>query len=240
MLRSWPLRDLVPAAIARLEACDGNALARLFSILVPEGDRVADRLFSSVLNRHIGLSEMFRMPPPTRQDIEDHVASLGFSLDAGPEFLGLLEEGWPTYVPDELSDGYAETDVPILMMNGTLDPQTPLSGAEPAGDHFNSAFQTFVTVPFATHSVLNQSPVGLDEDVTVLTCGQVLVEQFLADPHAAIDVTCTDYVLPPNFRNEALSELVFGSSDPFGADPGARPPTRERVSVPPRLRDSSR
>jgi pimeloyl-ACP methyl ester carboxylesterase len=236
MLRSWPLRDLVPATIARLRECDAEALARLFSVLVPSGESPADALFSSFLNHHIGLSELTRVPPPTADEVEAHVNSLRFSLDAGLDFVHRIEAGWPTYPHDEFTGQLATSDVPMLMMNGTLDPQTPLSVAETTGNHFDGAHQTFVVVPYATHSVLNQSPIELESDRTVLTCGQLLLEQFLADPLQPIDTGCTDEVMAPDFVNQRRSEALFGVADPFASDPAATDRMRSRVVVPRPLR----
>ncbi len=232
MLRSWPLRDLVPATIARFRACDGDAIARLFALLLPAEDTPEDLLFSGILNRHIGLSELTRMPLPTADEVAAHVESLRFSLDAGPEFVQLADLGWPTYPHDAYTGELPTTDVPMLMMNGTLDPQTPLAVAERTGRHFNGDNQTFVVVPFATHSVLDQSPIERETDGTILTCGQLLVEQFLADPRASIDTSCTDDVMSPDFTNPALSEALFGLTDPFAFDAPTRSPERQRVVAP--------
>jgi pimeloyl-ACP methyl ester carboxylesterase len=64
---------------------------------------------------------------------------------------------WPIYGDDGYFEKFADTDVPILMLNGTLDPQTPLSIAEPTAAIFNGPHQQFITVPWSPHGVLFNS-----------------------------------------------------------------------------------
>jgi hypothetical protein len=59
----------------------------------------------------------------------------------------------------------------MLLLNGDLDPQTPLKWADVAAPHFNYDKQHFVVVPFAPHGTLFQSPVKNSNN----TCGLDLI-----------------------------------------------------------------
>ena len=215
MLRSWPIRDLVPAVIARLRACDEAALQRLLLTLVDVPETAGDEMFSDVLNRHVALSELARRPAPTVEEVETFVDGLDFSLDVGPHFARLAEAGWPTYDRDAWADELPDTTVPLLLLNGTLDPQTVERRTRRTAAHFTGADQQYVAVPYATHSVLDQSPLELAPDGTLATCGQDLIAQFLAAPTTRVDTSCTQDVIAPNFANPELARVVLGTANPF-------------------------
>jgi hypothetical protein len=102
------------------------------------------------------------------------------------------------------------------MLNGTLDPQTPLKVATPTGEHFQGKNQHFIVIPYAAHTTLTQSPM----DAEYHSCGAELILQFFRDPKKPIDQSCVDLVLPLDFRGVAsISELLFGTDAPFADDP---------------------
>ena len=198
MLMYVGLRDYIPATIFRLDRCepaDVSAIDSLMAYLDSELN-LPDPYGSEVLTFHIGLSELVQDPPPSYEDTVSHVEGLLFSLGVGPEFAALFDR-WPRYQRDEYAGAFANTNIPMLMMSGEFDPQTPPEVSAPAQEHFVAAHQTYVSVPWSAHTVLTQSPV--DDIENVETCGMLLIGQFLADPTLPLDTSCTNRVVGLDF-----------------------------------------
>lgn len=157
--------------IYRLDRCyvpDVRALTHLYeTFFVPDAER--SRLFalsSNVLFWHIAFAEMWEQPAPSTAELEVRIAPLFFSKDLA---LGNpSHDVWPIYPRDEYMGEFPDTDVPVLMLQGTLDPQTPRDLAVVTTEHFTAPHQTWTLVPGSPHSVATQSYVttpGAD------TCG---------------------------------------------------------------------
>jgi pimeloyl-ACP methyl ester carboxylesterase len=220
------LRDYMPAVTLRVERCSDNdvqslnAFAKILSSISTE-----ESGFSEVLSTHIALSELSESPLPSKEEILANVEALGASLDAGPPMANAIDT-WPVYQTDQYFGQFAVTSVPLLMLNGTLDPQTPMSVAEPVSDHFTAPHQTFVTIPQAAHTTLTQSPI----DEAGNTCGAELIRQFYDNPESKLDRTCLDYVLPIDFAGDAdLTQALFGTGSPW-ADEAPKWPSAATTS----------
>jgi hypothetical protein len=100
--------------------------------------------------------------------------------------------------------------VPILMLNGTMDPQTPIETAIAAEAQLNGPMQTFVTVPEAVHGVIN-TPVATQG---ALPCGAQIMLSFLEDPLAQPSTACLSDLLPLTFDfGVEEAQVVFGTDD---------------------------
>jgi pimeloyl-ACP methyl ester carboxylesterase len=203
------LRDYIPALISRLDRCepaDVDALRSLEAFLA-EAFGSGDAWGSLVLGTHIKLSE-FLAPDITVEAATAHVGSLYFSLDVGPPLVS-LRNAWATY-PVAPPPAVARTKVPILVLAGQWDPQTPPSLSEPLERQWRGQHQHRVLVPWAAHSVLTQSP--LDDVFDPRTCGALLVGQFLSAPTSELDTSCTARVAGINFDGPApsLTRALFG------------------------------
>jgi hypothetical protein len=105
---------------------------------------------------------------------------------------------------------WPEVKTPILAMNGTLDPQTPIGKANAAQENLRGPHQHFVTMPWSPHGVAFASPVAT---AGAPPCGMQLVRGFLADPHAEPDTACINDLLPPFALNPNVTARFFGSLD---------------------------
>jgi pimeloyl-ACP methyl ester carboxylesterase len=114
----------------------------------------------------------------------------------------MAADSWPHYDPAPYAGQWAQTTVPMLMMNGGLDPATPLAGALTVKDHFQGQNQTFVTFADEGHGAEGQSPTDVfwSHD-----CGLEIVDQFFDDPTAQLDTSCLGSVLPLNFSGTPLA-----------------------------------
>jgi pimeloyl-ACP methyl ester carboxylesterase len=219
LLTSWPVRDYVPAVVGRLERCNPDDLLALANLVgLVSSSQSLDPLFSQVLSQHILLSELVESPLPSLADTEANVAGLYLSLDVGPRLVQFYQQGWPTYVPAPDAGQYPTASVPLLMLSGELDPETPSSLSALVRQHYTAPHQTFVLVPYSPSGVLDQSPIRLDEQDTVVTCGEELIRQFFAAPDALPDRTCVQDVLVPDFAGDpAIAALLFASESTWGS-----------------------
>ncbi len=210
------LRDYLPAVVKRMTRCSSNDVASLVQLAEVLGSLGGpDPLFSDTLYAHIGLAELSATPFPTVADIETNVEALHVCPDSGPHLAPALDV-WPIPPHDQYFDAFAETDIPLLMMNGDLDPQTPLAAASPLQARYQGRFQHFVVIPKSPHTTVSQSYI----DDQGHTCGMDLLTQFLQDPRAELDVGCTDKVLSPVFAGDPdLTSILFGTEDPFADTP---------------------
>ena len=95
----------------------------------------------------------------------------------------------------------------MLMMNGSLDPATPLALARTAGEHFHAPGQRFVTLPGGAHSWDVPTSSGA-------WCPLLLFLDFALDPSQPVDDACLADVLPLDFAGDATLALgAFGRDD---------------------------
>ena len=91
--------------------------------------------------------------------------------------LGLTDRD-PLLVP-------VQTDVPVLVAAGSVDPITPPDYAEAILPGLENA--TYVELPYTGHGATGQD------------CGAAILGDFLADPERAPDTSCIDEMEPPDF-----------------------------------------
>jgi pimeloyl-ACP methyl ester carboxylesterase len=237
MLYYHPYHNAVPALLYRAMRCDdqdvaalNHALTMLFgpdSTFMDLGDG-----YSGVLYDNVVYSEMWTHPDfPDEQALLDYIAEVDasaiFSLGSGTSMNDVWEV-WPKYTDEQWDNKWAETDVPMLMLQGVLDPATSYFRAIALRDHFHGPHQTFVAFPTAGHNVTSGTPVSEDPEAT--HCGRRLFVDFLKDPTADLDLSCVDEVLPNDFEGDpTLADLVFGTEQmwedaPAGKGPAAHAP----------------
>ena len=219
LLANWEFRVLVPALLHRLDRCDPDDAA-FANWLVPDGLTWAphDRgLDSVVLQYHVLISEMWG----TDDGVEQVRALEARTLFAtgGPAWMARLRPVWPAYTPDDLASEWADVDTPLLMLNGTLDPQTPLFVADAARLRFRRPGQHFVAVDDAAHGVVAQSPVAGGG----APCGLLMLASFLHDPSSPVRSGCLRRLRRIDFRGDALA-ADLGLEDLWRGGPSAGAP----------------
>jgi hypothetical protein len=211
MLQSWQARRFIMPLVHRLDRCDpedvqaaDHALDVLFG-----GGGGDPRGFSPVLQTHVAFSELWEDPPPDAAELQARDEARLASPGLGP-YLAPAFPGWARYAPDEHHNKWPETSVPILMLNGTMDPQTPIETAIAAEAQLNGPTQTFVTVPQAVHGVIG-TPVATEG---ALPCGAQITLSFLQDPAAPPSTACLSDLLPLTFDfSLEEAQAVFGTED---------------------------
>jgi len=120
--------------------------------------------FSITLAGLIGMSETIRRPDATAEDVERAEESLWFtsSLTTVQTFTNM-----PTYPRDAFFDAPYENLPPVLVVQGTLDPKTPLEGAELHIEDMveAGAMVQRVTIERAPHALWYFAPDCLDDAI---------------------------------------------------------------------------
>lgn len=221
-IASFELRVLVPATTHRLLRCDDDdvlALRRFERVVtgaLKEDDAGgASLLDSDILGMHIAFSELEADPPPSARELG---ALLTDAVFTEPD-VSLREayDAWPRYERDKWVGGYSTSSVPLLLMNGTLDPQTPLEFAEVVAPHYAHPAQGLVVLPRAAHGVVHQSPTS---DAASPACGMTLWQQFIAAPFAPLDTSCKADIRAHDFAGSpALAAHYFSRGTLWGSEP---------------------
>jgi hypothetical protein len=214
LITQWFERPYALGLIYRINRCDPadvDAIVHMYNTLIaPMGASPGTSLDSDALFFNVALSEIWPKQQPSITDLQAIVDASLFAPGAGPEDE-MLYPLWPRYPHDAYVGKFATATVPILMLNGTLDPQTPIDVASVAGQKYTAPHQTFVTIPNAAHATIEESP---DKDPTKSNCGLQIVASYLKAPKAAPDVSCLDTLLPISFDSyPSTNTTVWGTSD---------------------------
>lgn len=210
LLQRWGGRAYALALAYRLDRCDTGdvaAIATLFNVLY--GKTPEYHGFSAALQLNISFSELWEKPAPTAAELQAMDDAALFSPDFNG-YYGPVFDFWPRYDAGPITTAWPSAKVPVLVLNGTLDPQTPYALAKLSGPHFSAPHQTFVTVPNSPHGVVFQSPTG---DPDNIQCGQRILTSFVQDPEAPPDTSCIASMLPVTFTGDATTQTLLGTSD---------------------------
>eukprot|EP01105_Mastigella_eilhardi_P020222 TRINITY_DN4799_c0_g1_i4.p1 TRINITY_DN4799_c0_g1~~TRINITY_DN4799_c0_g1_i4.p1 ORF type:complete len:276 (+),score=72.77 TRINITY_DN4799_c0_g1_i4:839-1666(+) len=221
-------RVLVLPTVLRLTRCsdeDLKALDHFMAVLanVSFSQKINSTLYSytdQVLGVNIIQGEMLSLvsPPPTLVQIERLERGLMFSA-GGSVTNRFYYDFWDRYEPDEYANGFFKVNgLPVLMMNGNLDPQTPLYLGTEVHRHLVAGTSptsvTFELVDLAVHCTMANSPV----DNSDVPCGLQMMLSWLGSGLQAVNTTCLAHLLPVDWEGttpdtQDLSTEMFGVPD---------------------------
>lgn len=202
-------RALIPAVLYRIERCDPADVVALQTAAPqmsnPLGGLLSDPLFSVPLGNHISLSEMWQAGAPTeaqaQTEVDDAIASLGSTLRR----TKVVDE-WPTYMRDWYVDRFAQTDTPMLMLEGDYDPNSPPVQADVMGTMFTATWQRYVKMPYGSHA-LNYPMMNGGE------CGTSMIAAFIQNPTDLIP-DCRPQIRPIDWATAGgAAPGFFGTTD---------------------------
>ncbi len=213
MLVYGPTNAAIPAVIHRLERCsprDVAALSHLQAALFGARGGMAqlDPSYSRVLRNTIVFSELWPGDAPPAP--ESPPGDLLF--DPGDEsFDHWLAPRWPRYLVSPRPVSRLRPDVPLLLLQGQLDPATPWEAAADFASNLAGPDQRLVLFPHAAHNVLGGTPLrGQDEG----SCGLELLLAFTRAPAGPLPTGCVALTQPLDFRGSpALAQFLFGTTD---------------------------
>lgn len=250
-LASFQIRSIIPPLTYRILRCSPedvtalkatwSTLSQLFGggFLAPNGAFAPARdLSSPVLGYHIAFSEMEESPPVSRDALRALMKDAVFATYRGETRDAY--DAWPRYERDEHVGKYATSSTPMLLMNGSLDPQTPQEFADAVAPHYTKPGQSYVVFPRAAHGVTSQSPTRFERGDGE-PCGRTVWEQFVESPTAALDTSCTSRILAHDFTESSwMARYFFKTASLWGdedkgpdAPPDVRPAslTREGEAI---------
>ncbi|MCY1020051.1 alpha/beta fold hydrolase [Pyxidicoccus sp. MSG2] len=207
MFMTWRLRVLSLAIPYRLERCapaDVQALRYFLSLYLEPFELYG---FSQVLEANIDFSELWESPAPSPATLRQRAGSATFSLDWGVDRADISVQ-WPKY-SSHSATRWPRVKVPLLMMNGTLDPMTSHASALVAARRYRAPNQTFVSFPHVGHSVGFNSPTTLPG---APNCGHLVTASFIQNPHAPPDTSCLAAMSPVPFDDRGAARIYFGAA----------------------------
>ena len=215
-MNSWA-RPLIAPLLYRVDRCDardGAAAVGLLENLGAMGDAAegSGGNDSPLLRQHVLMSELSSPEPRSLEEVEAFEETLIFSSGADLT-TAALREVWPVYAVDEFHGAWAPADVPLLMMNGTLDLQTTRYSQGAVRENLAGPHQTFVEIPWANHGTIIASPVATPD---APDCGLQIFLDFLTDPLVPPRQDCLDDLVPPDLSGtSSLAPFVFHEDDLF-------------------------
>jgi len=235
----YPTNAFTPAFVYRMDRCDDGDIDAIYTFYMAMwGQPGEEHEFSTLLFFNEGWSELWMYKDFADNGelldyldgvYEEGIVTFGMGYERNEYYLA-----WPKYT-DAHDDTWAESSVPMLMLQGRLDPSTPHDFAEAVGQHFDGPHQHWTSFPYAPHNVASGSPV--DEDPEALHCGQQLFVDFLKDPQGDLDTSCVEQTLPPDFEGAVYAPYLLGTADYWENEPAAKGPS---APPPPALRHTLR
>jgi pimeloyl-ACP methyl ester carboxylesterase len=229
LLYYYPHYEAIPAFIFRVDRCneeDKAAIVHIFnSVFGSKGAAVKEDdepftdnpnvlYWSDVLFWNEMSSELWEIPEyPDYDAITQYLDGVYEDSVIGYEkgyTRNDIYNKWPRY-SDPYDDTWADTNTPMLMLNGMLDPSTPYDWAEHVTDHFNGANQHFFGFPYAPHNTTGGSP--YTDNPEDLHCADKLWFDFMDDPTGELDSSCVGQTLPPDFEGTLYANYFFGTQD---------------------------
>ena len=131
--------------------------------------------------------------------------------------LAGLRTFWPKPTYPQQAPGRISTDIPLLLMAGDHDAQTPLSWSQRVAAFFQGPHQNLVVVPHAGHMTFNEARSTGGENCTI-----ELYKRFMDNPRNELELSCFLSIPLVDLSADspatrALSEEFFGTPDPWGA-----------------------
>ncbi|WP_394829600.1 alpha/beta hydrolase [Pendulispora albinea] len=215
LLSAARLRVLIPAVTYRALRCGPADVEAVKKIALrfrwqPSDAPWSEDGFADALYMHIILSEISAPTPPSLEELQRAQAATFASADEST-LLRKLYDIWPRYPHDRHVAEYPDTRVPMLLLNGTLDPQTRIEDARQIAGHYTRPNQTFISVPNAGHPVMSTSYIAGNDR---MTCGEQMWISFMKDPRAPIDPSCMGHLRGFAFEGTPqLAKQFLGTAD---------------------------
>ena len=133
------------------------------------------------------------------------------------------DDVWPLYPLGPRFNTTADMgDIPTLMLNGDLDAQTPLSGAQAQRAHLRGSNIRLKVLPGVVHMTTYFSPTKAPRS---LPCGLQILLSFLGNPAGPINDSCIADLLPVDFHVSAeTARSQLGVDDAFDGVPATPTP----------------
>ena len=196
----WSLRMLAPAILHRLNRCNATDREALLHMVggSPRSHQI-EELKSIVIRTNIIASELLGPGINFNEALAFSKQSF-FSTDLTLSATHAREDGgWPPYPLDGCADRFPDTDLPILILNGDLDPNTHVDLARFTAEAYDRPHQRLVVMPGVPHGAIFESRMQNDYHDRINTCAMELAFQFFENPPKSLDRSCLEQMIQPDF-----------------------------------------
>lgn len=205
--------DLFPALFYRIQRCEERDIAVVRNLLnafygargMRNSENPRSLYMNQIVANTIKISELVGNDPMTIQEAMDQFNTSTVNAMHDYSLLSVASD-WPRY-EDPLKNEWPEIDAPILMMNGTMDFQTPFDYAVKYESQYPEGY--FVELPDGGHGLMT---IRMKEGS--VSCDTKIFADFLKNPDQKPDTSCLEEVQPLNFeRQDRYTQHYFGVKD---------------------------
>ena len=214
------LHAMIPGLVSRIARCDDADLLALANLDAAINQPAANaRAQSNMLHLHVIRNELWgndnsgsaeEFQSFIRNDLAPNSYFNDESFADISELMSILEGQLSSY-EDNNDDINPTTTTPVLILQGAVDPATPVANAMELRDLYNGTNQQVVIFPEGTHTVFNTTPVV--EGQNEYHCAQNLIIDFIQNPQAELNTDCVDAVTPIDFVGENVAPLLLGTNN---------------------------
>lgn len=222
------VRDLLPALIYRLARCSSEDVVAIeymkknfFGALTGGRSEAFTSRSSEVLQNLIGASEMAlvaegKSASAVVSEERARQETLSFTAGLSLQFARIFEIGI-SYPRDAYFGQFAARKKPLLILNGALDPSTPLKGAATVASNYTGPKQWFIPVPTLGHVTLGNH------------CAMTIGRAFLDRQSEVPDSSCLSQMPAISFKGDrVLSCALFNQQDAWESGEGPCRPLQIR------------
>ncbi|NQZ80181.1 MAG: hypothetical protein HRT52_04110 [Colwellia sp.] len=205
-------KDIVPGIIKMMHRCNGqdqNAFAHAYQLLVEAQSLTEDDSNDLVLANV--LSTNMHRPLMSKQALADYKGTLQFTTGETPFYD--IADIWPLDAMP-LNATLPATSIPLLILNGGLDPQSTDVMAKQVFDDYAGAQKSLVIFPSFHHGVI------LQNNINDANCIANILENFMDNPMGNVDSQCAIGTFPVDVTIEseyvkAVFNYLFGVTSPW-------------------------
>ena len=196
---NWWGRMVMPALVYRINRGNERDTAIVNLLFAPEEEDGED-LSNMSLNVFIIASELIGN---TSLDAARDFARAAWVSEDETVDQYEVRKTWPIYAPGPETGKWPKIKSPLLILNGTMDPQTPVEYARLAHDRYSGNNTYLIEMPTTTHGALFLSQIKSGDINTGDTCGTRVFFDFLSNPGKRPDAICTNEIIQPDFSGES-------------------------------------
>lgn len=223
--------DILFPMYHRIQRCDDVDIKAVHNALLFSASQVeSDNTVSEVENQIFNVIAFNEIADGAGFTAAEQAAYCENKAVCGPnifEELGDLQEAfWKDRYNNDFIYEWPVNYTPTLVLNGTVDPQTPHYRIPAYQNLFTTSNQQYVEFDNVAHGVIWDTPTLSNGN----TCGGDIVAQFINVPWTPVDATCTHDLPELNMQMAAEDSLeIFGSISPWQSDAPAAPMARGLV-----------